>query len=85
MSTHCADVEAWKLERFWKMNVMLKEFSPESKLDFWSWGVVTTIALVALLPASISHLCKRLYELFPTHIVLAFFVPIGYHDHVYLR
>ena len=65
---------------------VLKEFKSESKLDYWSWGVVSTIAMVALLPASMWYLRKRFYELFlAAHILLAFFALIGYYYHIYLR
>lgn len=58
----------------------------ESKLDYWSWGVVSTVAMAALLPASIYYLRKRFYELFlAVHIGLAFLALIGYYYHIYLR
>lgn len=63
-----------------------KEFASESKLDYWSWGVVSTVAMAALLPASLYYLRKRWYELFlVAHIILAFFAIIGYYYHIYLR
>lgn len=65
---------------------VLKDFGSVSKLDYWTWGVVSTITMVALLPASMYYLRKRFYELFLVfHILLAFFAIIGYYYHIYLR
>lgn len=65
---------------------VLNAFSSESKLDYWSWGVVSTIAMVVLLPASMWYLRKRSYELFlAAHLALASFAFIGYYYHTYLH
>lgn len=66
--------------------VVMDAFASESKKPYWSWGVVSTIAMVSLLPASMYYLRKRYYELFlVVHILLAFLALIGYYYHIYLR
>jgi hypothetical protein len=62
------------------------EHASESKVPYWVWGVVSTLALCILLPASILQLRKKMYELFlALHIVLAFFAGLGYYYHISLR
>jgi NAD(P)H-flavin reductase len=62
------------------------EHASESKVPYWIWGIVSTLALCILLPASILQLRKKMYELFlALHIVLAFFAVLGYYYHISLR
>jgi hypothetical protein len=61
-------------------------FEEESKLDYWIWGVVATLALVLLMPLSILPLRKKLYEAFlASHVVLAVLSMIGCMLHIYYR
>lgn len=62
------------------------EHSTESKLPYWVWGVVSTLALVILLPASILPFRRKLYELFlASHFVLALLAVLGYYYHIVYR
>lgn len=58
----------------------------ESALPYWIWGIIATLALSILLPASILPLRKRLYELFlATHFVVAFLAVLGCYLHIFYR
>jgi hypothetical protein len=62
------------------------EHSTESKLPYWVWGVVATLALAILIPSSTWPIRKRFYELFVAwHVILAFFALLGCYWHIYLR
>lgn len=61
-------------------------YADESKLDYWIWGIVATLALVLLMPLSILPLRQKLYEVFLTsHIVLALLLMIGCMLHIFYR
>ncbi|KAK4121692.1 hypothetical protein N657DRAFT_577316 [Parathielavia appendiculata] len=61
-------------------------FEEESKLDYWIWGVVATLALVLLMPLSILPVRKKMYELFlASHVMLAVLSMIGCMLHIYYR
>ena len=58
----------------------------QSKLDYWIWGIVGTLALALLMPLSVLPLRRKLYELFlVTHVVLALLAMIGCMLHIYYR
>lgn len=51
---------------------------------YWSWGIVGTVAVCAMIPASILWVRQRFYELFlASHIVLALLFIIGYYYHIW--
>jgi predicted ferric reductase len=61
-------------------------FEEESKLSYWIWGVVATLALVLLMPLSVLPVRKKLYEVFlASHVVLAVLAMIGCMLHIYYR
>ncbi|RMJ13642.1 hypothetical protein CDV36_006670 [Fusarium kuroshium] len=61
-------------------------YAEESKLDYWVWGIVATLALVLLMPFSILPLRQKLYEAFlASHIVLALLSTIGCMLHIFYR
>ncbi|KAH7239822.1 ferric reductase like transmembrane component-domain-containing protein [Fusarium solani] len=61
-------------------------YAEESKLDYWVWGIVATLALVLLMPLSILPLRQKLYEAFlASHIVLALLSMIGCMLHIFYR
>ncbi|KAM6511370.1 hypothetical protein FALCPG4_016375 [Fusarium falciforme] len=61
-------------------------YAEESKLDYWIWGIVATLALVLLMPLSILPLRQKLYEAFlASHIVLALLSMIGCMLHIFYR
>ncbi|KAL8812217.1 MAG: hypothetical protein Q9223_001540 [Gallowayella weberi] len=50
----------------------------ESKLPYWVWGVVATLCMSIMLPASILPIRKHLYEFFLAwHVLLSIFVLVG--------
>jgi hypothetical protein len=62
------------------------DYSSESKLPYWYWGFVSTLALVIILPLSVLPVRKRVYELFlASHFVLALVAFLGYYYHIYRR
>ncbi|KAK4100929.1 hypothetical protein N658DRAFT_524460 [Parathielavia hyrcaniae] len=61
-------------------------FAEESKLDYWIWGVVATLALVLLMPLSVLPVRKKMYEVFlASHVLLAVLSMIGCMLHIYYR
>ncbi|RSL58226.1 hypothetical protein CEP54_007886 [Fusarium duplospermum] len=61
-------------------------YAEESKLDYWVWGIVATLALVLLMPFSILPLRQKFYEAFlASHIVLALLSMIGCMLHIFYR
>lgn len=62
------------------------DYASESALPYWSWGIVATVAAVAIWPASVLAVRKRFYEIFlSTHHVLVVLFLVGYFYHIYLR
>ena len=60
--------------------------STESKLPYWVWGIVATLCMVILLPASILPIRKRIYDFFLAwHILLSVFVLAGCYWHILER
>ncbi|KAH6631598.1 ferric reductase like transmembrane component-domain-containing protein [Chaetomium tenue] len=58
----------------------------QSKLDYWIWGIVGTLALTLLMPLSVLPLRRKLYEAFlVTHVVLAVLAMVGCMLHIYYR
>ncbi|KAL8682102.1 MAG: hypothetical protein Q9186_001807 [Xanthomendoza sp. 1 TL-2023] len=58
----------------------------ESKLAYWVWGVVATLCMSIMLPASILPIRKHLYEFFLAwHILLSIFVLVGCLWHILER
>ncbi|KAI1758831.1 ferric reductase like transmembrane component-domain-containing protein [Hypoxylon sp. FL1150] len=62
------------------------EHASESKEAYWIWGIVATLAMSIMLPASILPLRQKLYNFFlASHFVLAFVAMIGCLYHIYRR
>lgn len=60
--------------------------SSESKLQYWYWGIIATLAMVVLLPASTLQIRRKCYELFLAwHIVLSVLVLVGCYLHISYR
>lgn len=58
----------------------------ESKLPYWIWGVVATLCMSILLPASMLPIRKNLYEFFLAwHVLLSIFVLVGCLWHIVAR
>lgn len=61
----------------------LDDYSYQSKLPYWIWGVVAVMSMSILLPASILPIRQRLYNIFLiSHFVLAFMALIGCYYHI---
>ncbi|KAF7593573.1 hypothetical protein BBP40_011193 [Aspergillus hancockii] len=58
----------------------------KSKLPFWYWGIVATLAMVVMIPASMLPIRRKCYELFLTwHVVLFLLAMVGCFLHIYYR
>ena len=59
-------------------------YETEQTREYWIWGIVATIAVVAILPTSLLVVRVALYEFFlASHIVLALLFIIGYYYHIW--
>lgn len=57
--------------------------SSESKLPYWYWGIVGTLALVVLFPISVLPIRKKFYEIFLAwHIIISILVVAGCYWHI---
>ena len=62
------------------------DHATESKLPYWYWGIIATLALVVLIPASVQPLRQRAYKYFlASHIALSMLALIGCFLHIYFR
>lgn len=62
------------------------QHASESKEPYWIWGIVATLAMSIMLPASILPLRQKLYDVFlVSHVVLAFIAKFGCLYHIYRR
>ncbi|KAL9589467.1 MAG: hypothetical protein Q9203_001731 [Teloschistes exilis] len=58
----------------------------ESKMNYWIWGVVATLCMSILLPASILPIRKSVYEFFLAwHVLLSIFTLVGCLWHILER
>ncbi|KAK1766307.1 ferric-chelate reductase fre2 [Phialemonium atrogriseum] len=61
-------------------------YASESRLPYWVWGIIATLALSIAIPASILPLRQRLYEVFLAgHITLAILSLLGCFLHIWYR
>ena len=62
------------------------QYSSESKLPYWYWGVIATLAMSIALPASIMPIRKKMYEAFLLgHIALSVLALAGCYLHIVRR
>jgi hypothetical protein len=62
------------------------EYARESKLPYWYWGIVATLALAIMIPASMLQIRQKCYELFLAwHVVLFLMAMVGCYLHIYYR
>ncbi|KAJ5294748.1 hypothetical protein N7508_009569 [Penicillium antarcticum] len=60
--------------------------SNESKLPYWYWGIIATLAMVILFPGSALQIRRRCYELFLAwHIFFSLLALIGCYLHIIYR
>ncbi|KAF2687480.1 ferric reductase-like protein transmembrane component 4 [Lentithecium fluviatile CBS 122367] len=58
----------------------------ESKLPYWYWGIIATLAMAILLPTSIMYFRQKAYELFLAwHVALSILTIVGCYYHILLR
>ncbi|KAJ0420230.1 ferric reductase like transmembrane component-domain-containing protein [Aspergillus carlsbadensis] len=58
----------------------------ESKLPYWFWGIIATLAMVLMIPASILPVRQRFYELFLAwHVFFFLLAMIGCILHIWYR
>lgn len=59
----------------------------ESKLPYWYWGIIGTLSLIVLVPASSLQIRQRLYNhvFLPSHTVLAILTLVSCFLHIILR
>ncbi|KAK4113007.1 hypothetical protein N656DRAFT_637864 [Canariomyces notabilis] len=51
---------------------------------YWQWGIVGTVAVVAILPSSLLVVRQKIYEFFlASHVVLVLIFIIGYYYHIW--
>ena len=62
------------------------DYSAEWVELYWSWGIVATVAAVAIWPSSLLLVRQKAYEVFlATHQALALLFLIGYYYHIWYR
>lgn len=62
------------------------DYYSESKIPYWYWGILATLAMSLLLPMSVLQFRRKLYEIFLSwHIVLSLIALIACYLHIYLR
>lgn len=62
------------------------DYSSESEIPYWYWGIVATLTMALLVPMSVLPLRQKLYELFLAwHVILSLLALTGCYLHVYLR
>ncbi|KAI0387359.1 ferric-chelate reductase [Hypomontagnella monticulosa] len=62
------------------------DHASESQLPYWYWGIIGTLALAIMIPASIQPVREKFYQVFhATHIVFSILSLIGCYLHIYYR
>ncbi|KAE8378513.1 ferric reductase [Aspergillus bertholletiae] len=62
------------------------EHSSESALAYWYWGIVATLAMVIIIPASMLQVRQRFYEFFLAwHVAFFLLAMVGCFLHIYYR
>ncbi len=58
--------------------------STESKLPYWYWGIIATLAMSLLLPLSLLPVRQKLYEFFLAwHVILSILTLVGCYLHIW--
>ncbi|KFA74524.1 hypothetical protein S40288_10124 [Stachybotrys chartarum IBT 40288] len=64
--------------------VTFGDYAYELSRDYWVWGIVSTVAACAILPASLLVVRQRFYQSFlAAHQLLALIFLIGYYYHIW--
>jgi len=60
------------------------DYEAELARDYWVWGIVATVAVVAIFPSSLLTVRQLFYEFFlVSHFILALVFIIGYYYHIW--
>lgn len=60
------------------------DYESELARDYWVWGIVATVAVVAILPSSVLAVRQAMYEFFvASHVVLSLLFIIAYYYHIW--
>lgn len=66
-----------------RLYIVTSQYSTEFKLPYWIWGIVATIGMTVLFPASIPPIRRKFYELFLAwHQVVSILVLVGCYYHI---
>jgi hypothetical protein len=69
-----------------QLQVSTAALPAEAAYPYWYWGLIATVALVLLVPASLLPIRRRAYEFFLAwHLVFALLAMIACFLHIYLR
>jgi predicted ferric reductase len=59
-------------------------YEAELVREYWVWGIVGTVAVVAIFPSSVLAVRQKAYEVFvASHVVLALLFIVGYYYHIW--
>ena len=62
------------------------DYSSESKLAYWYWGIVATLAMVIIVPGSMLQVRRQFYEFFLAwHVTFFLLAMVGCFLHIYYR
>ncbi|KAH6614345.1 ferric reductase-like protein transmembrane component 4 [Boeremia exigua] len=68
----------------WRYYVVQGTYSAELLRLYWQWGIVSTVAICALIPCSLLIVRQKLYEFFvASHVVPSLLFLIGYYYHIW--
>jgi predicted ferric reductase len=63
---------------------MYGDYEAELVREYWVWGIVGTVAVVAIFPSSMLLVRQKVYEVFvASHVVLALLFIVGYYYHIW--
>lgn len=68
----------------WQYYATYGDYAAELVREYWIWGIVGTVAVVAIFPSSLLIVRQKLYEGFlASHVLLALFFLLGYYHHMW--
>ncbi|KAF7195955.1 Ferric/cupric reductase transmembrane component B [Pseudocercospora fuligena] len=69
-----------------RIYVHLGTHNTESKLPYWYYGIIATVGMSVLLPASISKIRRKVYEIFlASHFAIALISLVGCYLHIFYK
>ncbi|KAK5715369.1 hypothetical protein LTR17_016803 [Elasticomyces elasticus] len=62
------------------------DYAAESKLPYWCWGIISTLAMAVIFPISMLQFRRKLYDAFlAAHFMLALLAGVAYYYHIVYR